>query len=197
MEEGPEPQELFEQVERNLEEKESEAAKKRFVMRSAITASILAVCAALGSLLSGHAANEAILKQAEASDQWSFYQAKSMKTHIFEGNKDVVVAIAAEEGRSDSPQLAKVVKQFDERIAKYSKEKDDIQKDAQNIQKLSASEFEEHQRYSLGVACFQIGIVLASVAIMVSSPWLYFGSIGAGVVGVLFLINGLMLTAKI
>lgn len=194
MEEGPEPQELFEQVEHHhhdAEHAEHDASKKSFIMRSAITASMLAVLAALGSLLSGHAANEAILKQAEASDRWAYYQAKSTKSHIFEGNKLVVQALAEQEANKAAlPLVTKALKGFDEKIEKYNKEKDEIQKEAQSTQNLSAHEFTKHQQYSLAVACFQIGIVLASVAILVTSTPLYCGSIVAGVIGVGFLFYG-------
>ncbi len=195
MEEGPEPQELFEQVEHQhheSEEHEEAAGKRRFATRSAITASVLAVLAALGSLLSGHSANEAILKQAEASDKWSYYQAKSTKSHIFEGNRLVVMAIANEQAKSSSPNVVKALKDFDDKIVKYNQEKDDIQKEAQATQNVSVKEFDQHQKYSFGVACFQIGIVLASVAILVTGSWLYFGSIGAGVIGIIFLIYGVL-----
>jgi hypothetical protein len=195
MEEGPEPQELFEQVEHRHEESEEHeenAKKKAFTMRSAITASTLAVLAALGSLLSGHAANEAILKQAEASDQWAYYQAKSTKSHIYEGDKYVVQAFAKANKISDA-EIADSLKDFDKKIAKYESEKNEVQKEAQSIQRFSAEEFNKHQQYSLGVACFQIGIVLASVAILVSSSVLYFGSLGAGAIGVAFLVYGQIL----
>ena len=57
--------------------------------RIALMTAILATVGALISYQSGSAQNEAmflknqsILKQAEASDQWAFYQAKSVKSHL-------------------------------------------------------------------------------------------------------------------
>jgi hypothetical protein len=107
MEEGPEPQEFLEHVEHSLHEKheghgeeheEGGSGAKNKHMRSAITAAILAVAAALGSLLSGHAANEAILLQTKASDQWTYYQAKSTKSHLYEVNKTLVEALIQSKG---------------------------------------------------------------------------------------------------
>src|SRR5271169_2046648 len=76
-------------------EKAVEAAgENRFdsmVQRIALMTAVLATIAALISYHSGSAQNEAmflknqsILKQAEASDQFAFYQAKSVKAHINE-----------------------------------------------------------------------------------------------------------------
>lgn len=191
MEEGPEPQELFEQVEHRHHEAEEKAEeeKSQFTMRSAITASILAVLASLGSLLAGHTANDAILKQTQATDQWSYYQAKSTKAHIFEGDKYVVKTLASLNGISADvvkPQLA----EFDKRVASFNQEKEEIQKKAQEIQDEGAKMFEKHERYSLGVMFFQIAIVICSVSILVRSQQLYFGSITCGILGGLFVAYG-------
>lgn len=197
VEEGPEAHEMLEQAEQQQHavghgEHAVDKAKRAFTMRSAITASALAVAAALGSLLSGHAANEAILKQSKASDQWAYYQAKSTKSHIFEGSKAVIEALASEEGKDASPAVTKALKGFDKKIEKYEEEKNEIQKEAGGIEKESALLFEKHQSYSFGVACFQIGIVLASVGIMVTNRYLFYGSIGAGLVGIAYLVVGYM-----
>src|SRR5437868_1799952 len=94
METGPEPQELLENVEHNRHRLEhDEHVDRHFVNKCAITASIMAVLAACGSLLSGHAVNEAIIKQSQATDQWAFYQAKSTKEHLFEGDGFVVASL--------------------------------------------------------------------------------------------------------
>jgi hypothetical protein len=86
MEEGPEPHEWVERsVEHHHQEHEhpAEDGSRREIIVSAITAAVLAVFAALGSLLSGHEANQAILNQTRASDQWAYFQSKSTKGHIY------------------------------------------------------------------------------------------------------------------
>jgi hypothetical protein len=187
-EEGPEPQELFEQAEKShhhSEEGGEDEGHKQFTMRSAITASILAVGAALASLLSGHAANEAILKTVEASDKWSYYQANSTKAHLFESNRALIVALKGED------QAKSEAKAFADKLAKYEKQKDDIKREAEDLEHVSQKEFERHQDCSLSVACFQIGIVLSSVAILARSRWLYAASILAGIAGLVFALIGI------
>jgi len=201
---GPEPQELFEQAEHHKHEADhgghgghvsanaEEHSKKQFTMRAAITASVLAVLAALASLLSGHAANEAILKQTEASDKWAYFQAKSTKSHIFEGNKYVVRAFAEMQGKLDAPSVKTAIEEFEKKVKDYDKDKEKIKEEAEQIEHASTVEFSKHHNLALAVACFQIGIVLASVSILVHSRYLYTGSILAGVVGVAFVAMGLM-----
>ena len=50
----------------------------------ALTTAILAVLAAITGLLAGTHANEAMMSQIQASDQWNYYQAKSIKAAVLE-----------------------------------------------------------------------------------------------------------------
>jgi Domain of unknown function (DUF4337) len=210
MEEGPEPQELMEQVEETLHKKHASSegeeeggggSHRSKHMRSAITAAVLAVLAAIGSLLSGHAANEAILLQTKASNQWSYFQAKSTKAHLYEVNKTLMQAfmhivasnnnkqnVQAKPGEHDP--LSDLSAQADSKMKGYEKDKTEIENKATELEKESAHAFGAHQMYSFGVACFQIGIVLASVSILVDSGLMYGLSITSGVIGVVLLIMG-------
>jgi hypothetical protein len=208
MEEGPEPQELMEQVEENLHKKhaaseheeEGGTSHRSKHMRSAITAAVLAVLAAIGSLLSGHAANEAILLQTKASNQWSYFQAKSTKAHLYEVNKTLMQAfmhLVSHSSKEFTPPkpgekdpLSELTTQADTKMKGYEKEKTEIEHKATELEKESAHAFGAHQMYSFGVACFQIGIVLASVSILVDSGLMYGLSITAGVIGVVLLVMG-------
>jgi hypothetical protein len=49
-----------------------------------LSTAILAVLAAITGLLSGMHANEAMMDQIEASDQWNYYQAKSIKASVLD-----------------------------------------------------------------------------------------------------------------
>lgn len=188
MEEGPEPQELLEQLERHEHavKGEEEHGLSKFNTRSAIIASILAVLAALGSLLSGDAANEAILKQSEASDQWSLFQAKSTKGHIFEANKEILSALAAMASPEKQAALAILAKASESKVEAYAGEKEKIQREAEKLQAISADSLGDHQKYSVAVALFQIGIVLSSVSILASSKGLQIASLFTGLAGVLY-----------
>ena len=193
MEEGPEPQEW---VERTAEEHHhgeegghGPAAPKPIThTKSAITAAVLAVLAAIGSLLSGHAANQAILGQSQASDQWAYYQSKSTKGHMYEVAADLTKAL----GTSPASQATATIEHFRAEANRYNKERDEIQRKAEHLEAESRHEFQKHQRFALGVAAFQVGIVLASVSILVSYRPLYLLSLAAGAGGLVCLLLGLM-----
>jgi len=198
MEEGPEPQELIEQTEHAHHATEhggdehEEAGHGSFTTRCAITASGLAVLAALASLLSGHAANEAILTQSRATDQWAYYQAKSTKSHIIEGNEYVIKALAGTSPAS-KPGIDSALAEMDKMTKKYAAEQDTLREQAKGLEDESTHEFMKHQNFSYAVACFQIGIVLASISIMVKSKPLYMGSIVCGGVGIILAVMGQLL----
>ncbi|HEY9681466.1 MAG TPA: DUF4337 family protein [Oculatellaceae cyanobacterium] len=202
MEEGPEPQELMEHVEHNLHEGHGEGGEKHSGhgakhLRSAVTAATLAVLAAIGSLLSGHAANDAILLQSKASDQWSYYQAKSTKSHLYENNKTLLDAFAQvvhPQGKAGEESTQAVLQEIastaEKKMKGYEKDKKEIEEKAEDLEKESATQLAKHELYSFAVACFQIGIVIASVSILVDSGALFAFSIVGGVGGVLLLIMG-------
>ena len=75
-----------------------------------------------GSLLSGHAANQAILEQSQATDQWAYFQAKSTKQHIYEADKSVVAALAQLQG-VDPARLDEQLKAFQQEVDRYKGEK--------------------------------------------------------------------------
>jgi hypothetical protein len=184
MEEGPEPQEW---VERAAEEHHKGAGElhksegnRSEMISSAITAACLAVCAAISSLLSGHAANQAILGQTKATDQWSYYQATSTKAHVYEVGSEIVSALASSPDQS-APSRAR----FHAESKRYETEKDKIKREAESLEDESRAEFRKHQRFALAVAMFQVGIVLSSVSILVRFRSLYYLSLAVGAVGVI------------
>jgi hypothetical protein len=192
MEEGLEPHEV---IERTVEQKHhahghapTSGASPTTV--SAITAAILAVLAAAGSLLSGHAANQAILKQSQASDQWAYFQAKSTKGHLYEVGRELITVLGGTASDAKS-----ALDRFGQQVSKYEAEKEPIREQAEELQNESRYEFRQHHYYSLGIASFQVGIVLASISILLRPRITWWLSLVSGVVGLLFVLRGLFLSA--
>jgi Domain of unknown function (DUF4337) len=191
MEEGPEPQEW---VERTVEDQHhghhESAGGHQSPVIPAVTAAVLAVLAALGSLLSGHAANQAILGMSKANDQWSLFQSKSTKGHLYEVGAQIVSTLGrGPDGKAAEPAG---VEKFRAEAKRYEEEKADIEREAKAIEAESAHEFHKHHRYALGVAAFQVGIVLASISMLVRVKALYLLSLAAGVAGLLCVALGLV-----
>jgi hypothetical protein len=105
-------------------------------MVPAITAAVLAVFAAFGSLLSGHAANEAILAQSEATDQWAFFQAKGTKEQIFDVGSQMVNALTEATAQADRTRLAP--ERLRGESQRYEREKEEIRREAETWEEVRA-----------------------------------------------------------
>jgi hypothetical protein len=62
--------------------------KEKWMNYLAITTVLIAVCATLSTFKGGGYSTKSLMSQTKASDQWSFYQAKSMKGYMFQMQKD-------------------------------------------------------------------------------------------------------------
>ena len=56
--------------------------KEKWVVWVALSTAVVAVLAAITGLLAGSHADESMLAQMHASDQWAFYQAKGIKSDV-------------------------------------------------------------------------------------------------------------------
>ncbi len=115
----------------------------------ALSTAVLAVLAAIAGLLSGKHANEAMMNQIEASDQWSYYQAKSIKAAVL----DARIALSATRSEQDR-----------DKTAKYQKEESEIKSEAEHKEAAAKSNFHKHEVFARGVTMFQIAIAIAAIS---------------------------------
>jgi len=163
-----------------------------FLKRIALTTAILAAFAAIASLQAGATVNEAlVLKteatrlQAQASDQWAYYQAKGIKGAVEKASQSAWLAAgkALPEG-SDS------------RVKRYDEEQKEIEKSAREFEKErdeKSGEADEllhrHHGFANSVALFQVSIALGAVAALTRIKPVWFGSILVGLIGVFFFVR--------
>jgi len=122
--------------------------------------------------------NEAVLKKAQASDQWGFYQAKSSKQHLMELAIDLAPKDKVEFYRNQAE--------------KYDKEKKDIKQKAEQLDQESHKADEEseqamhpHHRLAQAMTLIQISISLASITVLTRRRWLFGLALGAASGGLL------------
>ncbi|HEY6153142.1 MAG TPA: DUF4337 domain-containing protein [Candidatus Udaeobacter sp.] len=143
----------------------------------ALSTAIFAVLAAIASLLSGEHANEAMLNQIEASSQWSYYQAKSIKAAVLD-------AKAAFTGTPDESDQSK--------RARYEKEQEEIKSEAERKEAAAKSFFHKHEVFARGVTMFQIAIAIAAISALTRKRSFWFVSLVFGAFGCAFLILAAM-----
>jgi hypothetical protein len=143
----------------------------------ALSTAILAVLAAIASLLSGQHANDAMMAQIEASDKWNYYQAKSIKAAVL----DAKTALAGAPNESD-----------ESKRARYEKEQEEIKSDAETREAAAKSNFHRHEVYARAVAMFQIAIAVAAISALTKRRHFWIVSLLFGVAGCIFLAFGVL-----
>ena len=157
--------------------------KDRIPTLIAITTLILAVCATLSSFKAGGYSTKMILSQSQASDQWAFYQAKSIKETAYQTQRD-----ALELARQSNPMLESAyrtrISDYDKEVARYKKEKNEIMGDAKKLE-AARDQYQKHgARFGEALILLQIGILLSSLASISKNHVYWYGGAIAGVAGV-------------
>jgi len=147
-------------------------------MTIAILAVLSAVVGSLETLASGQALtekNEAVLAQSKASDSWAFYQAKSLKKHLY--------GIAADQG---GPKADKYRKTSDENAADETRIQDEakaLEKERDAHAKLAETAEGRHHRLTVAATLLHMGIAISTIAIIASKRWPWIASLVLGVAG--------------
>lgn len=188
---------------RELEAKEiqheaEEKQRARFSNTIALTISVYAVLSAFAGMKESQITTEsllemdnAVLNQAQATDQWNYYDSKSLKSDMTKELSQLVPAIPT------SPQTAQqLLDNYQKNIATYERDKAQAQKNARSREaardehiKATDELVKKHHKAGLSETFIQIAIVLASVASLLRRKWLWFGSLGVAAVAVFFLIT--------
>jgi hypothetical protein len=160
----------------------------------ALTTALLAVLAALASLRAGATVNEALaLKtestrlQAEASDQWAYYQAKGLKAAVQEAVRAAWLA-AGKAPPAEVDAKAKRYLEEQEAIAEKAREKEK-ERDAREAE--AEHLLHGHHRFAVAVALFQVSIALGAVAALTRYRLVWLGSLAVGVAGLVALALGI------
>ncbi len=160
-----------------------------------LTTAMVAVLAAVASLLSGSNSNEAILEksnamlnQSLASDQWAFYQAKSLKGSLAQSEAEIVM--------ESKPAVAA---KFVEDAKRYKSEGEEIQKKATELEKDVRENNEEcehlmhkHHKFAITVTLLQISIALSAIAALTRRKELWYVGLATTGAGIVMFLTGLM-----
>jgi|SRR3954469_18820942 hypothetical protein len=163
---------------------EHEAHKGGLGQQVAIFSAVLATVGAVVSFFGGDTQNkamlyknEAVLERAHASDQWNFYQAKSLKQNMAE----VAAATASD---------PKVAGKYAAEAKRYATEKKEVEADARKHEEAFKSWNEKsehalhpHHYLAMSMTLLQIAIALASITVLTQKRWLLTGAAVAALGG--------------
>ena len=148
---------------------------ERWTMRVALSTALFAAIAAIASLIAGQEANEAMAAQIQSSDQWSYYQAKSIKVNLLDTKDELLVAM----GRTPA------AKDADKRAIDQT-EKDTIKEHATEKANESVHLLQRHEWMARAVTMFQVAIALSAIAMLTKQRLFWIVGLGLGAIGIAF-----------
>ena len=164
----------------------------KFVSLSMIFIAVLAAVATQksGGFSSGvmKKLNEATFNQAAASDQWSLYEAKSIKQSLVENQIDLLKDV--------SVKYAKSIAALEAKAKRYNSEKADIMKEAQGLEAKRDEARKAAERLSflgsqiaLSSTIFQVAVALGGVCLIMKKKGIWWISLTLGTLATLQMIR--------
>lgn len=172
---------------RETVQEEMEKEGGGFLRSIALTTAVLAAFAAVAALKAGATANEALIlkteatrAQAEASDQWAYYQAKGVKAAVLGASATSYRAVgkeppaALEDGRRRYEQQQEEIKRTAE-----AKERERDARSAEGDHLMH-----RHHGFADSVALFQVSIALGALAALTRRKPIWLVSMALGAAGI-------------
>jgi Domain of unknown function (DUF4337) len=171
-----------------------EGGNKKIALLVAVLAALLAVSETAGKSAQTHALSD----QIDASNLWSFFQAKTIRQTTM---RTAAEAIDAQYAGAPQPMPEGVKKQLDswrKTAARYESEPETNEGRKELVARAKIKEAERdkalsaYHMFEYGSAALQLAIVLAGAAALTAVTWLTVASIGLGVLGLAFSVLGFL-----
>ena len=167
---------------------------KRVTLIVAILAAILAFLDH-GAKLSQTKAFDAAIA---ASDQWNFFQAKSVRSHMLKTDADLLANLDPPLNADKAAARLTLTQSWLDTAARYDSDpktgegRKEIQEKAKELEAERDHSLHALHSFETGVSALQLGIVLATTSIVADAAWLLLLSCGLGGLGVVFGILGVI-----
>jgi hypothetical protein len=160
-------------IDETISEAVDHASESRLNSIIALLVALAATFMALCNVKDGNICQAMQQAQANALDQWSYYQAKGMKMNLAESMLDQLTlqrAILADQ--KFAAMIDQKIVSYQGQVKKYDKEKADIKKQAEGYQKeYDALNFRDDQ-FDMNEACLSVAIALFGVTALTKKRWL-------------------------
>ena len=165
---------------------------------------MLALFLAFSETFGKSAQTAALNAQIEASNLWNFFQAKNIRrTMTIVATEMAKIDTVAAGTDQHKAALAKQIDEWTKTAARYRSEPEagggkgegtqELSRRAQEMEKVRDHELNKYHNFEFASAAFQIGIVLASAAVITGIVTLAYAAIGVGLIGVVLTGTGLFM----
>lgn len=154
-----------------------------------VTVAIFAVLVAMVTLVGHRASTEEILLQAQANDQWAYYQAKNSRSHEMQGVADLLGTFAPVDKEKAEALREKYIKESE----RYEKEREEAGEKAKDLEKEKALIGRRENRFDAGEVLLEIALIICSLTLLTKKRVFWVASIGVGIVGIVVALSGFLL----
>ena len=177
-----------------------EPKKEPWLNYLALTTVVLAVCATLATFKAGGYSTRSVLTQNQASDQWAYFQSKSIKGYLYELQHEKLelelAALKRRSSRASFPEMERKIDEYGKKIAKYDAEKKAIEAEARRFEAVRDDAKIHSQIFGVAVIFLQIAILLSSIAALMKKKAVWIAGLLSGVAGIGYFLNGFFLFVK-
>jgi hypothetical protein len=151
--------------------------------------SVLALFLAVSEMLGKGAQTHALALNIEASDTWNFFQAKTIRQTVLRAQLENARISAP----ADKPEVQKQMSAWQANIDRWESEpstnegRKELMAKAKDIEHHRDAYFAQYHAYEIASLVLQLGIVLASVALLSSIAAFALGSLALGAGGLVLL----------
>jgi uncharacterized protein YlzI (FlbEa/FlbD family) len=174
-----------------------EEKKDRWLNYLALITVIVALGATLSTLRVGSFSNRSILRQTQASNQWSYFQAKSIKGYLYELQKEKLetdlMIISGTVPKNISEEIENKISSYSKKIMTYEKERAEILTEAKNLETERDAALQHSQAFGMAVILLQLSILLSSIAALMKKKAVWAVGLVLGVLGSICFANGFWL----
>jgi hypothetical protein len=164
-----------------LQENAEHGSQESNLRPVAFTMAVLAVLVAICTVLGHRTHTEAVLDQNKATDQWNAYQAHKIRSNDTQLASDLLSVVTV----GDKAAAAKIAKAYADHQAKWADETKDDKEKAEAFEKKVEQAEARADRFDLGEALLEIGLVITSVTLLTRRRVYWFFGIAAAVGGVI------------
>lgn len=170
----------------------------------ALIISVLALFLAFSETFGKSSQTAALNFQIEASNLWNFFQAKNIRrTATIIAAESAKIELASTTDEAKKAAIAKQIEEWTKTVARYRSEPEagggkgegtqELSRRALEMEKDRDLQLNRYHNYEFASAAFQIGIVLASAAVITGMMVLAYAAIGVGLFGVVLMGTGLFI----
>lgn len=153
-----------------------------------LTMAILAVFVAVVSLLGHRAHTEEVLMQAQASDRWAEYQAKSIRRH----SDEQLIDLTTVTNSTNPDAAAKVREKYAQEAERYKDDQTEIQGEARKLEQEVSIATRRANRYDLGEVFLEIALVITSITLLSGRRIFWHLGLVMGAIGLVVAVSGFL-----